>query len=261
MLFRNLALVAAVAVPALARATYSLSTYCDNPEMTPEELAEFKAVAAEANEEVKKRGEIEAREDAITINVYVHVVASGKTWDEGWIPQDKVHLQINMLNTDFARTNIKFELAGLYYVLQEQWAQDLDPPIMKAYLRKGTYQDLNLYYVRSFEKKGLGGYCTLPLANVTDGRDYSHDGCTINHELIAGTPVSVYDLGRTTVHEVGHWLGLRHTFEGGCSKNNDGFTDTAAEAEAAFGCPVGRNTCPEFPGLDPINNHMDYTYE
>jgi hypothetical protein len=76
---------------------------------------------------------------------------------------------------------------------------------------------------------------------------------------LGGAP---YDQGRTLTHEVGHYLGLFHTFEGGCSTSachttGDRICDTASEANPEFGCPAGAVSCSSTP--DPIHNYMDYT--
>jgi hypothetical protein len=69
-----------------------------------------------------------------------------------------------------------------------------------------------------------------------------------------------FNLGATLVHEVGHWLGLEHTFEGGCSQTNDGVADTPAIRQPTQGCPASRpDTCPSLAGVDQYENYMDYS--
>ena len=66
-----------------------------------------------------------------------------------------------------------------------------------------------------------------------------------------------YNEGDTLIHEVGHWLNLIHTFEGGC-EGTDKVDDTPQAAAPNTGCPVDMNSCPDSPP-DAINNFTDYT--
>ena len=89
------------------------------------------------------------------------------------------------------------------------------------------------------------------------------DGVVVDWASMRGTSTEYagrYDQGETGTHEVGHWLNLEHTFYGGCNAKGDFVEDTPAQKTATNGCPEGKDTCKE-PGLDPIHNDMDYSYD
>ncbi|KAF9491882.1 metalloprotease [Pleurotus eryngii] len=198
------------------------------------------------------------------INVHWHVIQRSSSISGGNVPDSQIEDSISVMNDDFASTGLSFNLVNITHTTNSDWFGKAAPGTsqqtkMKTTLRAGAASDLNIYSVgfTSGSGSGLLGYATFPSDYKRSPKD---DGVVILYSSVPGGTTENYNEGRTLTHEVGHWTGLYHTFQGGCSGSGDSVADTPPEASPANGCPVGRDSC-SGGGVDPIRNFMDYTYD
>jgi len=192
-----------------------------------------------------------------TINVYFHVIRKGTGYSNGDIPDTMIADQIRVLNDAYRGWGWQFTLVSTDRTTNSTWfgmrqGSKAERDAKRA-LRKGTADDLNIYSAGL--SGGLLGWATFPSSY---GSNPYNDGVVILYSSLPGGTAAPYNQGDTATHEVGHWMGLYHTFQGGCTAPGDYVDDTPYESSPAYGCPTGRNTC-SAAGLDPITNFMDYT--
>jgi len=216
-----------------------------------------------------------------TIDVVVHVIMDD-TCTQGVISDLLVESQIEILNEDFLAlagtpgsngtdSAIQFQLApvdpdgnpttGITRDCNTTWFNDGGAYWNTLAWDPNRY--LNIYtnlasgalgYVPFLPADGGGGQVGLPHDRVVILWD------AFGRDAPRGPP---YDQGRTATHEVGHYLGLEHTFNGGCApetpptcySTGDLICDTNSESNPHFGC-TPTSTC---GSPDPIDNYMDYT--
>ncbi|KAG6812312.1 hypothetical protein H0H92_003485 [Tricholoma furcatifolium] len=159
-----------------------------------------------------------------TVPVNFNVFYDEDNPSDGNLSDALVIQQMDVLNTYFNAIGLSFEL------------QNLAPGI----------------HISSRENsEGLAGWAAFPWDYANDAQN---DGIIMDYHFLPGGPF----VGQIGAHEVGHWLGLLHTFQGGCESPGDYVDDTPAERSPASGCPASRDTCGT-PTGDPIHNMMDYS--
>ncbi|MFT5463260.1 MAG: hypothetical protein ACI8QS_002146, partial [Planctomycetota bacterium] len=210
------------------------------------------------------------------IPVVVHVIQnSGGT---GFLSAAQVQSQIDILNEDFGaipssngsngfNTMISFKLAdtdpsgnattGITYSTNTTWFNDGG-----SYWTTLAWDTNNYLNIYTNSASGYLGYVPdLPQGGIV-GSSSDRVVClwsAFGRNSAGGAP---YNQGRTATHELGHYLGLWHTFDGGCAAvsncytNGDRICDTNAESGPIFGCPGNPTSCST---PDPKTNYMDYS--
>ncbi|QHT66697.1 T9SS type A sorting domain-containing protein [Rhodocytophaga rosea] len=242
---------------------------------------------------------IHAVEGVIVIPVVVHVVhhtASGAIGgaSNGNISKEQIDSQIEVLNEDYRRkigTNgyndnpvgddmeIEFRLAtrdpngksteGVTrtYNTKESFDIDQDDETLKSIIVWPTDRYLNIW-VTTLKNRYLG-YAQFPVVDNVGGlpdlgKLANTDGVVINHANFGkntGTVTSnTYGDGRTTTHEVAHWLGLLHTWgDENCGEDYCADTPSAEGPNNTVNCDEMFSDCQGTFTQNMIENFLDYS--
>jgi len=210
-----------------------------NATMVQERHARF-LVSRDSHDSVYAR---QAASTLFTIDTYIHIVdndTSASPSSRLYVTDLMIQDQFEYLQLQYASASIGYRLVNISRTLNNVWASNGDDQAMKSALRRGSYSALNIYYQADLRSGGaasvpddytLLGYCTLPAAGITrttNPTSYILDGCNVLSGTLPGGVQRLYNHGGTTVHEVGHWNGLLHTFQDNtCSEY--GFGDYVAD--------------------------------
>jgi hypothetical protein len=199
------------------------------------------------------------RVTTVTVPLWIHVITDGRMG----APDAALAAQVETLNDAYGGrlggvdTGVRFVLRGVTHTDNPTWFREPlgNEAAMKQRLRKGGPETLNLYIAQLGEL--VLGYATYPYWYPSRS---ALDGVVIDWRSLPGGALRDFSKGYTGVHEIGHWLGLLHTFENGCAAPGDSVDDTAPEAFPTQGCPARKDTCPDI-GEDPMHNFMDYAHD
>ena len=206
----------------------------------------------------------------VGIPTYVHVIKGTHRGETNRFGPKRVRKVLSVLNNGMAgnqnrlsaATRYRFTLKKVDYTTREGWYHAyFNGPRdqrMKRKLHRGDARSLNLY-INGGGPRGYPvlGWSRFPWQYASAPR---LDGVSVNVAAMPGGKALGYNLGDTVIHETGHWLGLFHTFQGGCGARGDLVPDTAPEGEPSYYCETTRDTCTS-PGTDPVRNFMDYSLD
>mmetsp|Transcript_4349 Transcript_4349/g.15039 ORF Transcript_4349/g.15039 Transcript_4349/m.15039 type:complete len:834 (-) Transcript_4349:49-2550(-) len=209
---------------------------------------------------------------SVYVPVVFHILTSSS--GEGDVPRSYIDDQIDVLNAAFSGAeDARAKSSGITFALQEVKKVANDDYFYGCYSAyKEIAAELNpkpsgreLLVYTCLPKDGILGWTNFPF--VFPELDPSH-GVWLRYETLPGFNFTPFHLGKTLVHEVGHWCGGYHTFEGrSCEGAGDKVWDTPSEAQPTFGgaeANRAKDTCADGGGFsadgpDPVENYLDYS--
>lgn len=201
---------------------------------------------------------------SVTVRVYAHVIRRGASRADGNVPESEIAAQIAVIQAslfpDADPNGIRVTLAAVDYTTNARWYTMAPGSAAEAEataaLHQGGAGDLNVYIAAP--SGGRLGWSTYPW-DVS--WSHSEDVMMLSHTTLPGGSNPSYGQGDVAVHEFGHWMGLVHTFQGGCSSDavggGDFVNDTPAERSPSYACGA-RDSCGALSDSDPVSNFMDY---
>jgi len=239
----------------------------DTPAVTKSDVAALPA--QNGRRTFATREAVKPLRSIVQLGVRVHVIRGTHRGEANPAGPMVVRRLVSVLNSAMAgnqssasaSSRYRFVLKGINYTKRDDWhhAHMFGPrnQAMRRALHQGTARTLNLYITGGPIGTPVLGWARFPWQYAAYPR---LDGVTITTASLFGGAARGYNLGDTLVHETGHWLGLFHTFQGGCGVTGDGVADTPAEAFPSYECKTQTDSC-SAPGRDPVRNFMDYSYD
>lgn len=247
-------------------------------------LEQIEAFTRDYLARLQREGGAARRSGVVTIPVVVHVVYANEAQN---ISDAQIQSQIDILNEDYRRLNADWTSAPAVFQtvaadvrIQFQLAvRDPDCGATNGITRTST---TTTSFVKDDAVKfaSSGGHDAWPtdkylniwVCNLAGdlmgygafpGTPAAVDGVVIDYQYFGnvGTATSPFDLGRTTTHEVGHWLNLQHIWGGAMlsCEDSDEVDDTPNQDFKNFGCPTFPSvSCSNGPDGDMFCNYMDY---
>jgi hypothetical protein len=229
-------------------------------------LAQTRQVEAKVASRTRQRGLGTQRSSlpSTKVDVYVHVITRDS--GSGGVSRKRIKKQISVLNKAYAgkasdsstKTGFSFALKAVDKTKNSDWYDWSPDPSghddvrAKTALHRGGPDDLNLYLAAL--KEDVLGYSSFPWDT-----SLAQDGVVVLNASLPDGKADGYNKGDTATHEVGHWLGLLHTFQNGCTSPGDLVDDTPSQDDGdnIFLCSSKLDTCAA-QGKDPVHNYMSY---
>jgi hypothetical protein len=199
------------------RVVFTAGERCATPVPTDDELS---MVEAQVQQWLARRGTT-SPEAITTIPVAFHVLRSNTGQYD--VTDQQITDQIAVLNSAFATTNFQFSHLSTDRTNNTTWSSGSNESQFKSALAIDPAHTLNFYTGNL--SGGLLGWAVFPWSYPETS--YWH-GVVCLYSSLPGGSAFPYNEGDTGTHEVGHYVGLYHTFQGGCSGNGDFVSDTPA---------------------------------